>query len=66
MPRIVQAVTFFVLIGAGYFVLGPFSSHGTLLAFLLSGSIIVATITHVLPWLFFRLNVEPVSPPNGP
>lgn len=66
MPRIVQTVAFFVLIGAGYVALGPFSNYGALLGFLLSWSIIAATITYVIPWLFFRLNTEPVGPSNKP
>lgn len=64
MARIVQAVAFFLLVGAGYVLLGPFSSRGALLGFLLSWSIIVATLTHVVPWLFFRLKTEPVVRQN--
>lgn len=59
MPRIAQAVAFFALLGAGYAVLAPFESGGERLAFLLTGVIVVATITHVLPWAF-QLDTEPV------
>ena len=61
MARLVQAVAFFVLLGVGYVVFGPFSTGGAILAFLLSWSITAATITHVLPWLYFRLTTKPVS-----
>ena len=64
MPRLVQAVAFFLLLGTGYVVVGPFSDAGSKLSFLLAGSIIVATVTHVIPWLYFRLHTEPVSRPN--
>lgn len=66
MPRLVQAVAFYALLGVGYVGLGPFSSGGALLSFLLSGSLVVATLTHVVPWVYFRLPTEPVSPPNEP
>lgn len=64
MPRVVQAVAFFVLLGAGYVVVGPFTNWGAVLAFLLVGSIIVATVTHVIPWVYFRLHTEPKSRTN--
>lgn len=60
MPRLVQAVAFFVLLVAGYVVVRPLTNSGSVLAFLLAWSIIAATLTHVMPWVFFRLRTEPV------
>ena len=64
MPRLAQAVAFFALLGAGYVVVGPFTNWGPILAFFLAGSIIVATVTYVIPWVYFRLHTEPISQSN--
>ncbi|SFR94523.1 hypothetical protein SAMN05216559_1545 [Halomicrobium zhouii] len=62
MPRLVQVATFFVLFGAGYVALAPFPHDGAVLGFVLSWSIVLATLTHVVPWLYFKLDTEPVAP----
>ena len=66
MPRLVQALAFFALLGVGYIVIGPFSTASAVLSFLLAWSIIVATITYVIPWLYFRLSTRPVSASKKP
>ena len=52
VARVVQAVAFFVLLGAVLLVSGPHSGGAEWLSVLLVGSIISATLTYVLPWVY--------------
>lgn len=55
MPRLVQTVLFFALLGAGLFVMAPYSTDSELFGVLLSWSIVSATVVYVLPWVYFDL-----------
>lgn len=63
MPRVVQALVFFALLGAGFLLTAPHSGGAELLGVLLSGSIIAATVSYVLPWVF-ELDTAPAGAPE--
>lgn len=54
-----QAAAFFGLLAAGYLVVAPLGGGAELLAVLLTGSVVAATLVYVLPWVF-ALDTEPV------
>ena len=62
MPRLIQAAAFFLL-SAGLVVVVSPSDGAERLGVLLAGSIVAATLTHVLPWVY-ALDTDPVPAPR--
>lgn len=60
MPRVVQTVAFFALLGTVLLLSGPHSGGAERLSILVAGAVVSAMITHVLPWVY-ALDTEPVS-----
>ena len=57
----IQAVTFFALLGGGYVALGPFASGAALFSFFVTWTIAATALTYVLPWTYVELGNEPVD-----
>jgi ABC-type uncharacterized transport system YnjBCD permease subunit len=56
MPRVMQLLLFFALLGVGLVVGVPYSTESKLFSVLLSWSVISVMIVYVLPWVYFRLS----------
>lgn len=59
MARVMQAVAFFLLLGAAFALSAPYSGGAERLSVLLAGGVISAALTYVLPWVY-TLDTAPV------
>lgn len=59
MARVIQAVAFFLLLGAAFALSAPYSGGAERLSILLAGGVVSVTLTYVLPWVY-TLDTDPV------